>query len=105
MPPSAASSAKPGCSNGRVFFSGRVLPPLSTPTAALLVSLECDNCRRSALLARINENPRTGWFAFSLPDPVGQQGAFYRLATTARATLHSAKAFPTYSLTEAVALH
>jgi hypothetical protein len=97
------SSVSPA-GGARVRIVGRIVRPLATPRAPILVSLR-DSCGRryAAVKAAVHLNPGSGVFQIlaSAP-PAGDTGAVYRLQTRVAKHPRSHTSFATFSLPRAV---
>lgn len=93
----------PTSHRGRVTLAGEILPPLMSPRAKILVSLEGSNCTHPRVLTEL-EPSASGHYAITLPDPVARGVAVYRLSSFVRADARSSHPFKTFSLTETVKL-
>ncbi len=89
---------------GRVRITGRVVPPLARPPAALIVTRR-DSCRGRyvRLTAKVQLSPHSGAFTVLAPaPPADAPGAVYRLQTRVAVGSRSRRTFFTASLPRVV---
>lgn len=86
--------------NGRVTISGRVVRPLATPVAPILVRQRV-SCRRMKVVKRFRPQP-DGRFSVTLRAPRQGGSAVYRLTTRVRDSARGRKLFETFTLPRAV---
>jgi len=84
-----------------VHFSGTVTPPLSAPTAPVLVKVSTSCTATPKLVARVKPS-KTGTFTATASIPAGAYAAIFTLESRVRQNTRSKKAFPTLSLPQTV---
>jgi hypothetical protein len=87
---------------GKVTIRGRVVPPLGSPTRAILLKRRV-SCTRSVTVERIRPD-RNGRFKVTVNGPSNAQAAVYRLQTQVRKNRSNPKLFPTFTLPRFVEL-
>lgn len=85
-----------------VTISGRVLPPLARPAAAITIERRV-SCQRWETVARVAARP-DGGFSKRLAGPPSGQAAVYRAETLVRKNATNAKLFATFTLPRVVVL-
>jgi hypothetical protein len=92
----------PTAKAGKVTLTGTVLPPLTRPSAPIVVKQQV-SCSKAAIVARTRPR-RGGGFKVSVPAPRGAQAALYRVETAVRKTTRNPRSYPSFSLPQVVAL-
>jgi hypothetical protein len=81
----------------KVKLSGTVVPPLSRPTAPVLVKVSTSCTATAKQIASVKPS-KTGAFKVSASIPAGANAAIFTLESKVRPNARTKRAFPTYSL-------
>ena len=91
-----------GLTGGKVVIRGRVIKPLASPAAPILIQRRV-SCASTVTVMRVM--PRAdGTFTVTLDPPPHTQAAVYRAATQVRKVVTNPKRFPTFTLPREVEL-